>query len=64
MILLEREEVCKLYFVLQTRDTTYLLMDVRTSERLKIRCGQRHFEALGDISLQVARSWPEFKKLF
>ena len=60
-ILLEREGVQKLYFVLETKGTTDLF-DLRTGEQLKIRCGQRHFEAVGGVSLQVARSWPEFKK--
>ncbi len=43
----------KLYFILETKGTTNLF-DLRTPEQLKIRCGKKHFEALGDVKM-----WPE-----
>lgn len=52
----------KLYFVLETKGSTSF-MDFRTREQLKIHCGKKHFEALGNgIELQVATDWPQVKK--
>jgi len=52
----------KLYFVLETKGSTDIFMDLRNREQLKIRCGKRHFEALGeDVRLQVATNWNEIK---
>lgn len=50
----------KLYFVLETKGSTNMF-DLRTKEQLKIHCGKRHFEALDDVELKVARDWKEFK---
>jgi len=50
----------KMYFVLETKGSTSLL-DLREREHLKILCGKRHFEAVGDVELRVARDWREFK---
>lgn len=39
------------------------MFDLRTKEQLKIHCGKQHFEALGDVKLQVVRDWGGFKKV-
>lgn len=47
----------KLYFVLETKGSTSM-MDLRTKEQLKIRCGKEHFKALEeDVELRVATDW-------
>ena len=52
----------KLYFVLETKGSTDVFMDLRNREQLKIRCGKRHFEALGeDVRLQVATDWNDVR---
>ncbi len=52
----------KLYFVLETKGSTDIFMDLRNREQLKIRCGKRHFEALGgNICLQVATDWNDMR---
>ena len=62
-VLLEKDGSRKLYFILETKGTTDLLMDIRNAERLKIDCGERHFASLAnDIELRSAKSWPEFKE--
>ncbi|MCI8471788.1 MAG: DEAD/DEAH box helicase family protein [Clostridiales bacterium] len=51
----------KLYFVLETKGSTNFF-DLRTREQLKIHCGKKHFKALGgDIDMQVAAKWDDFK---
>ncbi len=51
----------KLYFVLETKGSTSLF-DLRTREQLKIHCGKKHFKALdGDIEMQIASKWDDFK---
>lgn len=52
-----------LYFVLETKGTD-TLFDLRTPEKLKIKCGKEHFKALGnDISLEgPLYDWKKFKK--
>ncbi len=51
----------KMYFVLETKGTLRL-DELRGSERLKIHCGKRHFEALGDdVAFKVAKGWHDFK---
>lgn len=51
----------KLYFILETKGSTSLF-DLRTREQLKIHCGKKHFKALGgDIEMQVASKWDDFK---
>ncbi|MEF9984029.1 MAG: type III deoxyribonuclease, partial [Oscillospiraceae bacterium] len=50
----------KLYFVLETKGTD--TWNLRTTEQLKIHCGEQHFRALeNEMTLRVARSWNEFK---
>lgn len=51
-----------LYFILETKGSTSMI-DLRTTEQLKIHCGKEHFKALDDnIRLQVATKWSDFKK--
>ena len=51
----------KLYFILETKGSTNL-MDLRHKEQLKIYCGKKHFEALGNgISMKVATDWRNAK---
>ena len=51
----------KLYFILETKGNTSL-MELRTREQLKIHCGKKHFEALGNgVEMQATRNWPEFR---
>ena len=50
---MEQNGDMKLYFVLETKDTTSLF-DLRTPEQLKIQCGQAHFAALeNDVEFPV-----------
>ena len=61
-VLWEKNGEQKLYFVIETKGTTELL-DLRTSERLKIQCGKEHFKAIDEnVRLDVATEWTEFKK--
>ena len=52
----------KLYFVLETKgDTSF--MHLKTSEQLKIHCGQEHFKALDSgIEMQTATDWSSLRK--
>ena len=60
-VYLTKNGVEKLYFVLETKGSTSFF-DLRTREQLKIHCGKKHFEALGDdIEMQVAAKWDNFK---
>jgi type III restriction enzyme len=58
----EKDGVQKLFFVLETKGSTSLY-DLRTTEQLKIHCGQEHFRALGNgVEMRVANSWDGFKR--
>lgn len=60
-VYLDRDGQKKLYFVLETKETTDLF-DLRGPERLKIHCGKRHFDALENaVELHVAKGWNEAK---
>ena len=52
----------KLYFVLETKgDTSF--MHLKTSEQLKIHCGQEHFKALDSgIEMQTATDWSSLRR--
>ena len=51
----------KLYFILETKGSTSL-MDLRSKEQLKIHCGKKHFEALGNgVTMEVATDWRKVK---
>ena len=61
-VLLEKDGSRKLYFILETKGSTNLDMDVRKREHLKINCGERHFASLAnDIEQRSAKTWSEFK---
>ena len=63
-VYLEQNGDKRLYFVLETKGTTSLF-DLRTPERLKIKCGKAHFKALGngvDFPGEPVRDWREFRK--
>ena len=46
-VLLEEENVLKLYFILETK-ANILAEALRDTEKAKIKCGKKHFEALGN----------------
>ena len=51
----------KLYFVMETKGVADT-WNLRTTEQLKIHCGEQHFKALQNgTSLYVSKSWNEFK---
>ena len=51
----------KLYFVMETKGVADT-WNLRTTEQLKIHCGEQHFKALDNgTNLRVTRSWNEFK---
>jgi len=51
----------KLYFVMETKGVADT-WNLRTTEQLKIHCGEQHFMALENgTALRVARTWNEFK---
>ena len=60
-VLFEQNGERRLYFVLETKGTTDLF-DLRGPERLKIHCGQQHFNALDNgAQFKVAKEWNEVK---
>lgn len=60
-ILLDKDSVEKLYFVIETKGTTEL-DDLRLKESAKIKCGEKHFEALQtDVAYRVSDRYEEFK---
>lgn len=61
-VYLDKDGTEKLYFILETKGTTNL-MNLRTTEQLKIHCGQEHFKALdNNVQLEVTTKWSDFKK--
>lgn len=51
----------KLYFILETKGSTSFT-DLRSKEQLKINCGKKHFEALGNgVTMEVATDWRKVK---
>ena len=62
-VYLEKNGEQKLYFVLETKGTTDSF-DLRSSERLKIKCGKAHFEALENgvvFSGEPVSDWRKFR---
>ena len=60
-VYVETENEKKLYFVIETKGSTNYL-NLRDSESIKIKCGKKHFEALGqDIAFDVAKKFRDFK---
>ncbi|MEG2104994.1 MAG: type III restriction endonuclease subunit R, partial [Oscillospiraceae bacterium] len=59
-LLLEQDGQTKLYFVLETKGST-LAEDLRPNEYAKLRCGAKHFEALGgDVLFDTASKFTAF----
>ena len=60
-VYVETEDEKKLYFVIETKGSTNYL-DLRDRESIKIKCGKKHFEALGqDIKFDVTKDFRNFK---
>ena len=62
-VYLEKNGEQKLYFVLETKGTTDLF-DLRSPERLKIKCGKAHFDALENgviFSPEPVQDWRKFR---
>ena len=61
-VYVETENEKKLYFVIETKGSTNYL-DLRDRESIKIKCGKKHFEALGqDVAFDVAINFKDFKR--
>lgn len=61
-VYIETANTKKLYFVIETKGSTNF-MDLRDTESIKIKCGKKHFEALGqDVDFHVASNFKVFKK--
>ena len=60
-VYVETEDEKKLYFVIETKGSTNYF-DLRDRESIKIKCGKKHFEALGqDIKFDVTKDFRNFK---
>ena len=60
-ILFNKDGECKMYFVVETKCTKDITQ-LRPSEQAKIKCGKKHFEALGsDVELEVTNSYEDLK---
>lgn len=61
-VYMETDNEKKMYFVIETKGNTNI-EKLRPEEKLKIKCGKAHFEAIGsDIDYEVARDWQELKR--
>lgn len=61
-VLVENESRLRLFFVVETKGDTFLDA-LRTSEKAKIDCGKKHFEALGSaVTFCVANSYESFEE--
>ena len=61
-VYVENDNEKKLYFVIETKGSTSF-MDLRDKESIRIKCGKKHFEALGqDVAFDVTRTFKEFKQ--
>ncbi len=59
-VLVNNNDEQKLYFVLETKGTIQL-ESLRQTEADKIKCGKKHFEALGqDVEFKVANNFNNF----
>lgn len=59
-VLVEEEQALKLYFVLETKGNI-LAEALRETESAKIKCGKKHFEALGDrVTFKVIDDFDHF----
>lgn len=60
-ILFNKDGERKMYFVVETKGTKDVTQ-LRPSEQAKIKCGKKHFEALGsDVELEVTNSYEDLK---
>lgn len=60
-VYMEKDGADKLYFILETKGSTNL-MQLRTTEQLKIKCGREHFKALENgVELDLVKNWEDFK---
>ena len=59
-VYVETENEKKLYFVIETKGSTNF-MDLRDKESIRIKCGKKHFEALG-TEFDVTRDFKTFKE--
>lgn len=61
-VYVETDNEKKLYFVIETKGSTNFI-DLRDKESIKIKCGKKHFEALGaDVKFGVAKIFRNFKE--
>lgn len=61
-VYVETDNEKKLYFVIETKGSTNYI-DLRDKESIKIKCGKKHFEALGaDVKFDVAKTFRNFKE--
>jgi type III restriction enzyme len=61
-VLMENETRLRLFFVVETKGDTFLDA-LRPSEKAKIDCGKKHFEALGSaVTFCVANSYDSFEE--
>lgn len=59
-VLVEEENVLKLYFILETK-ANILAEALRDTEKAKIKCGKKHFEALGnDVKFKEVDDFDNF----
>lgn len=62
-VLIEKNEESKLYFVVESKGTN-VLDELRPSEKAKILCGEKHFEAIGtDAEFMVAKDYDDISKV-
>lgn len=60
-VYMDKDGAQKLYFVMETKGASDT-WNLRTTEQLKIHCGEQHFKALENgIALHVAKNWNAFK---
>ncbi len=60
-VYVETDNEKKLYFVIETKGSTNF-MDLRDKESIRIKCGKKHFEAIGaDVEFDVTKTFKEFK---
>lgn len=60
-VMLDKDGETNLYFVVETKGSTEYLA-LRPTEQAKIKCGRKHFEALGtNVKFDVADTYEKFK---
>ena len=61
-VFLNTDNERKIYFIVETKGTTDL-NKLRSTEKAKIKCGKKHFQALGEkVEFTVSDSYENFKK--